>query len=434
MSARIIRRGLGWTLLASLLVGNLLIGSSLYSQEASSGERDDAYDSMALFTKALEQVRQHYVDGESTTYNDLIYGALRGMLQSLDPHSQFMDPDMYGDMKDDTSGHFGGLGIVISMRDGILTVVAPMEGTPGFDAGLLSGDRIIEIDGKSTEGISLQEAVRKLRGPPDTDVDIRILRPSTNEFEEMTITRAIITVESVKDASLLEDDIGYIRITQFNAPTADDLVSAIEDLKADGMEALILDLRSNPGGLLNAAVDVAQKFIPRGELIVYTKGRDENRQQRYVSRTRPKYPDLPLVVLVNEGSASASEIVAGALQDHRRAVVVGSKTFGKGSVQSVLPMGDGSALRLTTATYYTPSERRIQDNGIEPDIVVSISPDDWRKLLVNRARPENAEPLDGEEEFEEIVDVQLERALDLMKGLVIFDARRSGRLMTGQQR
>lgn len=424
MSARRIGRGIGWALLVGLLIGNLMIGSRLYSQETPPTARDDAYDSMALFTRAMEQIRQHYVDGERVSYNDLIYGALRGMLQSLDSHSQFLDPDMYRDMRDDTSGHFGGLGIVISMRDGILTVVAPMEGTPGFHAGLLSGDRILEIDGKSTEGLSLQEAVRKLRGPPDTDVEIRILRPKTNEFKEMTITRAIISVESVKDASMIDVGIGYVRVTQFNAPTADDLVKAIEDLKAEGMQALILDLRNNPGGLLNAAVDVAQQFIPRGQMIVYTKGRDERRQQRYVSRVRPKYPDFPMVVLVNEGSASASEIVAGALQDHRRAVLVGEKTFGKGSVQSVLPMDDGSALRLTTAKYYTPRERRIQDNGIEPDVVVPIPPDDWRKLLLRRARPENAEPMEGEEDWDDVVDVQLERAVDLMKGIMIFEAQR----------
>ncbi len=434
MSVRYIGRSLGWALLVVLLGGNLLIGSRLYSQEAVYSPQDDAYDSMALFTKAIEQIRQHYVDDEKVSYTDLIYGALKGMLQSLDSHSQFLDPDMYRDMKDDTSGHFGGLGIVISMRDGILTVVAPMEGTPGFHAGLLSGDRIIEIDEKSTEGLSLQEAVRKLRGPPDTDVKIRVLRPKTNEFKEMSITRAIITVESVKDASLLDDGIGYVRVTQFNAPTADDLVQAIEELEAQGMRGLILDFRNNPGGLLNAAVDVAQKFIPRGQLIVYTKGRDERRQQRYVSRVRPKFPDMPMVVLVNEGSASASEIVAGALQDHRRAVLVGEKTFGKGSVQSVLPMEDGSALRLTTAKYYTPSERRIQDNGIEPDVVVPISPDDWRKLLLKRSRPENAEPLEGEEDLDDVVDVQLQRAVDLLKGIMIFEAQRHPDRMMARHR
>lgn len=423
MTIRWVGRSLSWVFLVALLAGNLLVGARLYSEEASNEDRDSAFDHMTLFTTALEQIRRNYVDAEKTEYKDLMYGALRGMLQSLDSHSDFLNPDMFSDMRDDTSGHFGGLGIVISMRNNILTIVAPMEDTPGSRAGLLSGDHIVEIDGESTEGLSLQEAVRKLRGPPDTDVDIKIVRPRTSEIQEHTITRAIISVESVRDAKLIDDNIGYVRITQFNQPTANDLRRAVAELKDEGMEAMILDLRNNPGGLLSAARDVAQLFLRRGDLIVYTQGRDGRRGERYTARERNPFLGFPMVVLINEGSASASEIVAGALQDHSRAILVGEKTFGKGSVQSVLPLDDGSALRITTAQYYTPSERVIDERGIEPDIVVSIPPEEWRSILIRRSRPENAEiDLDDDEILEDAVDLQLERAVDVLKGIMIFEA------------
>lgn len=433
MSTRWIRNSFSWMLLVGLLAGNLLVGARLYSKETEVDDRESAYDHMALFTTAIEQIRRNYVDGDKTSYRDLIYGALRGMLQSLDSHSGFLDPDMFSDMRDDTSGQFGGLGIVISMRNNILTIVAPMEDTPGSRAGLLSGDHIVEIDGESTEGLSLQQAVRKLRGPPDTEVTIKVVRPRTSEIEEHTIVREIISVESVRDVRLIDDKIGYLRITQFNSPTGADLQAALDDLEEQGMRGLVLDLRNNPGGLLNAAIEVAQQFIPRGELIVYTKGRDGRRGQRYTARERRPRTDFPIVVLINEGSASASEIVAGALQDHRRAILIGEKSFGKGSVQSVLPLDDGSALRLTTAQYYTPSDRVIEDRGIEPDITVSISMDDWRRLLLKRSRPDNAdlEELDEEDDFEDLIDIQLERAVDVLKGIIIFEARNGGHTPVG---
>ena len=420
-----IGRGVGWVTLVALMVVNLMIGASLYSKEAlPKEERDAAYDHLSLFTTALEQIRRSYVDADKTEYRDLVYGALRGMLQSLDSHSAFLDPEMFDYMKDDTSGHFGGIGIVISMRNNILTVVAPMEDTPGSRAGLMSGDHIVEINGESTEGLALQEAVRTLRGPPGTDVTIKVVRPRTSEIKEHTITRAVVSVESVRDAKMLEDGIGYIRVTQFSNPTADDLRSALDDLKTEGMRGLILDLRNNPGGLLSAAVEVSQQFLRRGDLIVYTQGRDGRRGQRYTARQRNPLLELPMVVLINEGSASASEIVAGALQDHRRAVLIGEKTFGKGSVQSVLPLGDGSALRLTTAQYYTPSERVIDELGIEPDILVPVTPDELRKLIIMRTRPENTDPefdADLDLDLDNFVDTQLERALDVLKGIMIFE-------------
>ena len=431
MSIRRLSRGLGWLVFVLLLAGNLVVGARLYSQAPGQDERDTAYDKMVLFTKVLEQVREHYVDADRTAYKELIYGAMRGMLQSLDPHSQFLDPEMYTDMKDDTAGEFGGLGIVISVKDGVLTIVAPMEDTPGFKAGLLSGDKIVEIDGESTDGLTLSEAVKKLRGPPGTKVTIRVLRPKSQEIRTVEVVRALINVPSVKDAKILEDGIGYLRIVQFNEPTAKALEQAVEGLVRDGLKALVIDLRNNPGGLLTSAIEVSEKFLKRGDLIVYTQGRDGRAQQKFRAKGKTHYLDLPLVLLVNGGSASASEIMAGALQDHRRAILVGEKTFGKGSVQSVLPLDDGSAIRLTTAKYYTPSERVIHEHWIEPNIVVPMSPEDWRRLLIQRAQLGALEPAEEagaepEEEAGDVLDVQLERAVDVLKGVMIFEAQNHG--------
>jgi len=435
MSIKLLGRSLGWFILAALLTGNLMIGARLYSQEIAEKDRDDAYEKISLFTRVLEQVREHYVDEEKTSYENLIYSALRGMLQSLDPHSQFMDAESYEDMKDDTAGQFGGLGIVISIKDSVLTIIAPMEDTPGFRAGLLAGDKIIEIDGKSTEGLSLPDAVKKLRGAPGTKVAIKILRPKTQDIKVVEVERAEIKVASVKDAHIMEDGIAYLRITQFNEPTATALQEALDKLTAEGMKALVLDLRNNPGGLLSSAIEVSQKFVKRNDSIVSTQGRDESQHQVFKGKGRQHYLDFPMAILVNGGSASASEIVAGALQDHKRAILVGEKTFGKGSVQSVLPMEGGTALRLTTAKYYTPSKRMIHDRGIEPDIVVPMSPEDWRKIRLDHAKAENGGIDDdaaeeegdvqvtGDSSKDEVIDVQLQRAIDVLKGVMSFTAQ-----------
>ena len=423
MSLRVLGRSIGWLVVGLLLVGNLVMGARLNSEVVPKDDREDAYTRMTLFTRVLEQIRKNYVDEDKTEYEELIYSALRGMLEGLDTHSQFLDPEMYEDMRDDTAGHFGGLGIVISLKDGILTIIAPMEDTPGFRAGLMAGDKIIEIDGDSTEGVALTEAVKKLRGEPGTAVELKILRARTHEIKDVSITRAIISVSSVKDAHIVEDGIGYVRVTQFNEPTAKTLERDINGLLDKGMTALILDLRNNPGGLLTSAVEVSQKFLKRSEMIVYTQGRDEKQKQTFRARGRVRYTEFPMAILVNQGSASASEIVAGALQDQRRAILVGEKTFGKGSVQSVLPLDDGSAIRLTTAKYYTPSKKVIHERGIEPDIVVPVSPEDWRKLLIKRTRPEGALPEEGEEDLGDVVDVQLERAIDVLKGIMIFESK-----------
>ncbi|MCX7915596.1 MAG: S41 family peptidase, partial [Verrucomicrobiae bacterium] len=376
-----------------------------------------------LAAQVMELIRANHVDGDKVSYQRLTYDALKGMVSSLDPHSQFMEPEMYQDMQTETEGKFGGLGIVISMsKDNALTIVAPMEDTPGARAGLLPGDRIIKIDGRPTEKMTLQEAVKLLRGEPGTKVTISVFRPKAKDpgerLKDYTIERAEIRVESVKDVKMLTDNIGYIRITQFNQPTADEFRKALDKLEKQGMDALVIDLRNNPGGLLEAAIKVASEFVPRGELIVSTEGRDPRQTQRYYSVGGKRRPNYPIAVLINGGSASASEIVSGALQDTKRAVVVGETSFGKGSVQSVIKLSDGSALRLTTAKYYTPSHRVIHEHGVTPDILVPISEEVERKLMEQRARA-NLPPEEGEK-VEPVPDEQLDRAVDVLKGVKLF--------------
>jgi carboxyl-terminal processing protease len=414
--------GVGWALLAAALAVNFVSAARLHARE-SRGDREQAFEKMALFTKVIEQVREAYVETNKVAYTNLIYGALRGMLQSLDPHSQFLDPATYQDMKDDTSGQFGGLGIFVGMKDGVPTVIAPMEDTPGFRAGILPGDKILEIDGKTTEGLALDDVVKRMRGPPGTKVVLRLMRPKTQALRTVEVVRAEINVPSVKDAQLLEDGIGYVRLLSFSEHTAADLQKALDDLNKQGLRALVLDMRNNPGGLLSSAVEVSQKFLKKGDLIVSTIGRTERQLLVEKAGGRVHYLDFPMAILVNGGSASAAEIVSGALQDQHRAFLVGEKTFGKGSVQSVIPMDDGSALKLTTAKYYTPGKRVIHEHGIEPDIVVPMPPEDFRKLWLQRQRPKNSPPTDDAEAEARISDVQLDRAVDALKGVLVFGKR-----------
>ena len=415
----------------ALMIANLIVGAKLYNSEEALAERMQAFSQLELFTKVVEHVREYYVDGEKVDYDTLIIdGALNGMLESLDPHSQFMDKDMYDDMKEDTTGQFGGIGIVISVEDGILTVVAPMEGTPGFDVGIRTDDRIIEIDGASTEGLALSEAVNRLRGVPGSQVTMKVLRPENSDIMDFSITRSIINVPSVKDAHVNEEGIGYIRIISFDQRSADLLQKGLEDMIDQGMKSLVLDLRNNPGGLLTAAIEVSQKFLDKKDPVVFTQGRDFASRKTYRARGAHHYKDFPLVILINSGSASASEIVAGALQDHKRAILVGQRSFGKGSVQSVLPMDGGSAIRLTTARYYTPSERVIHKRGIMPDIVVDIDPVAWQRILQGRTRPYSGTG----EESQDVEDPQLDRAIDVLKGIMLFQARKQDQLKQMAQR
>jgi carboxyl-terminal processing protease len=405
-----------------LLVLNFGLAARIYSETAAKSEKENPYPQLELFTKVLETIRKDYVDKDKVGYKELTYGALRGMLGSLDPHSQFMEPEGYKDMKEDTEGKFGGVGIQIAMsKEGFVTVVTPIENTPSARAGILPGDRIIKIEGKPTDKMALPEVVRNLRGDPGTKVTFTVFRAKAknpgDRIKDYTVERAIIPVESVKDTKILQDGIGYVRIVQFNEPTAEEFEKALVKLEGQGMDALILDLRNNPGGLLESARKVASKFIAGGELIVSTEGRDPANKIVYRA-DRGKKRNIPVVLLTNNGSASGSEIVAGALQDLKRAVIVGETTFGKGSVQSVLPLPDGSAMRLTTAKYYTPSHKVIHEKGVTPDIIVPISAEDEANLMAQRARA--GLPDDPDNKVEKTADIQLDRAVDVLKGVKLF--------------
>ena len=380
-----------------------------------------AYDQMELLTQVMLHIRKNYV--EEKTYQEIMLGALHGMLSRLDPHSGFLEPEDYGDMQDDTSGKFSGIGIHIGIKGGGLTVIAPIEDTPGFRAGLQAGDRILAIDGQKTQAMSLREAMNKLRGPAGSTVTMTLGR--LDGEREVVIERAEIRIPSVKGTRILRDRIGYIRIVQFAEPTADALAAELKKLTDQGMEALVLDLRDNPGGLLNSAVGVAQLFLKPKDVIVTTRGRRDSYGEVINRSEGPvHYTDFPMAVLVNSGSASASEIVAGAMQDHNRAVLVGETTFGKGSVQSVIRLEpDGkSAIRLTTALYYTPSGRQIHEKGIEPDIRVPLTMEEWRKTVMHRAHIENPSLFTDQDkaEYKDVVDRPLERAIDLLQAVRIF--------------
>jgi carboxyl-terminal processing protease len=425
------KRRLIYGFLALALSVNLVIGTRIFLASAQAAEKDSAYPSLDVFSYVMEKVRKDYVDGQKVTYQDLVYGALKGMINTLDPHSEFMEPEKYKELQNDTQGAFGGLGIVVSMKDNFVTVVAPMDDSPGFKAGVLSGDRIIRIDGKSTEKMSLPDAVKTLRGEPGTEIRITVFRPSSSQVQEFALTRSVINIDMVKDINgkkefpLSENKIGYVRLVQFGEKTSDDLEAALRILRKEGMQALVLDLRWNPGGLLDQAVDVCEKFLPRGQLVVTTEGRNAaQNSSRYANGHGDELKGMPIVVLANLGSASASEIVTGCLQDVKRALVLGEKTFGKGSVQSILPLQDGSALRLTTAKYYTPSHKVIHEEGITPDILVPMTDEEDRDVQLRRS-PGGLESL-SEPDRDRVTnahDPQLERALDLLKAITVFTER-----------
>jgi carboxyl-terminal processing protease len=411
-------------LLACLLLG-LLPGVFAQKEQPEKSEEDNGYAQISIFAKALELIRQDYVDENKTSYHDLVNAAMKGMLSSLDPHSQFMDPDDFRDMQDDTRSRFNGLGIEVSMKNGLPTVITAMEDTPAAKAGILSGDQILRINGISTERMDLQDAINVLRGPAGAKLTLTLLRPSTKEIKEYTLQRAEIKVQSVKGARLLDPEltgpykIGYIRLVQFNEPTADELSKGLDELQKQGMQALVLDLRNNPGGLLNSAVDVCAQFLPPNTKVVSTQGRVASQQHDYsTSGAKKERPSFPMVVLINEGSASGAEIVAGALKDLHRAVLVGETTFGKGSVQNVMQLPDGSAVRFTTAKYYTPSKQVIQGNGVTPNIRVAMTAEQERSLFALR----NAGDMKPEDEKSVIKarDPQMLRAIDALKGVMIY--------------
>ncbi len=412
-----------WLCLSVLAIGALLV-SQVSLKQVRADEED--YEKLKIFTEVYEIVRKNYV--EEVEPKKLIYSAIRGMLRSLDPHSGFMPPEAYKEMKIDTKGEFGGLGIQIGIRKGVLTIIAPIEDTPAWRAGLKAGDKILKVDGEPTSEMTLLEAVNKMRGPKGTKVTLTIMREGWEEPRDFTITRDIIRIKSVK-YKVVDEGIGYVKITQFQEKTAVELESALRELDKEGVDSLILDLRNNPGGLLISAVEVAEQFLPPERLVVYIKDRSGKKQEYYTRGRRPRY-DWPMVVLVNNGSASASEIVAGALKDWDRAVLIGTKTFGKGSVQSVIPLSDGSGLRLTTAKYYTPKGVSIHATGIEPDIEVKLPVKEGKGHPVIREEDlEKKGTIEKKErelvpiEIKEEEDTQLQRAIDLLKSWRVFRQR-----------
>jgi carboxyl-terminal processing protease len=390
-------------------------------------DNEELYKELELFEQALSLVRSDYV--ETPESKQLIYGALKGMLATLDPYSQFLDPDSYNELKVETEGEFGGLGVEITIKDDLLTIISPIDDTPAYRAGLQAGDRVVKIDGQITRGITLLEAVKKLRGKPGTDVALTILREGENELKDVTITRAIIKFQSVREAKILEDHIGYIRLSDFRENTPKDLSAAIAQLKADGVDGLVLDLRNNPGGLLDVAVSVAEQFLDRRQIIVTTKGRLRNQNLEFRSSSDGSLNGIPMVVLINEGSASASEIVAGAIQDHHRGVVMGMKSHGKGSVQTVFPLKDGSALRLTTSKWFTPAGRPIHGQGITPDVEVPFErPAESKEKSAEEAAEEVFDRVEANDPSAEpsgkpSLDNQLARAVDLLKGIKVLESR-----------
>ena len=365
LAGKTIKAGFSRLMVLIMLVG--LPAQVLYAEESIEEPKPDTYNKLKVFSEILSLVESDYV--ESVESDTIINGAIRGMVKALDPHTSYLPPASYKEMQVETTGKFGGLGIEISIRDGVLTVVSPIEETPAFKVGIKAGDKIIKIEEESTLDMTLQDAVSRLRGETGSPVTITIFRESFKAPKEFTIVRAIIKVRSVVH-KLYKKDIGYIKIRSFSKNTSVDLDKALAELEKKEISKLILDLRNNPGGLLNQAVEVTDRFLNRENLIVYTKGRSDEQNMRFTSHDKVAGVSYPLIVLVNSGSASASEIVAGALQDLNRAIILGTPTFGKGSVQTIIPLSDGSALRLTTARYYTPSGRVIQENGIEPDIII----------------------------------------------------------------
>lgn len=432
-----------------LIVLGIGIGVFLSAQwvpNVSAVGRQD-YESLEAFSNILSIVKKNYVEDVET--KNLVNGAINGMLSSLDPHSAYLTPDLYKDLQSDTQGRFGGLGIEITVKGGILTVVSPIEDTPAFKAGIKPGDQIFKIEDEFTKDMSLVDAVKKMRGLKGTKINLTIRREGAADLIDVSMIRDVIRVQSVKSRTL-EPGYGYVRLAQFQERSDRDVQRALEKLAAEkgGIKGLVLDLRNNPGGLLNQAVRVSDLFLDSG-LIVYTDGRIESQKQKFFAHKEGTWMDFPLVVLVNGGSASASEIVAGALQDHQRAVVLGTKTFGKGSVQTILPLDDNSALRLTTARYFTPKGRSIQATGIVPDIVIENvvlqdgKPDDRKRPSLreenlpghlNNPQQNSAkeqEQIDREQEKQipssgptgdETIDndQQLKRALDLLKSWDVF--------------
>lgn len=440
-----------FAVVAAVLIMFIGISSQRFCSAESKGSD---YESIELFTDVMAIVKKSYVEEVDT--KKLIYGAINGMLTSLDPHSSFMPPDSYKEMKIDTKGTFGGLGIEITIKDGFLTVISPIEDTPAFKAGIKPGDQILKIDDKFTKDINVNDAVKKMRGLKGTSVTLTIMRDGFDRPKEFPLVRDIIQVKSVR-SRLMDGGYGYVRIAQFQEKTDEDLSKALKTMNEQNkgvLKGLVLDMRNDPGGLLDQAVRVSDHFVPEGKMIVYTEGREKDSKMQFTAKKGSKEPNYPIVVLINGGSASASEIVAGALQDHKRAIVMGTQSFGKGSVQTIIPLSDDSGLRLTTARYFTPKGRSIQAKGITPDIVVErvelpkesagkkdslhIREKDLENHFESEVKPvsadekkddkkeENSDKLSQKPEDNLKNDYQVLRALDLLKGWELIKSMGAG--------
>lgn len=399
---------------------------------------EEVYADLETFADSLAIIENHYVD--PVTPRKLVYGAMNGMLASLDPYSQFLEPAAHDEIRQETEGRFGGIGVEISVRDGVLSVVTALDDTPAYKAGLQPDDKIVKINGASTRDLLLDEAVKMLRGEPGTVVSLSVLREGDARVLDLELKRAVIKVQSVKRAGMIDGQVGYIRISEFQENTPEDFKRALNDLEKKGLEGLILDLRNNPGGLFPEAVKLAELFVPEDQLIVSTKGRTADQNADFISSGSAAAKPYPVAVLVNRGTASASEIVAGALQDHGLAILVGTRTFGKGSVQTVIPMKDGSAVRMTTSRYHTPSGRMIHGEGIGPDIEVVYEPipapqdepavqsdpqvrdmfDQVEQVVDARKKP--AEPVTLQTIRER--DNQVRRAIDILKAIRIHGTQK----------
>jgi carboxyl-terminal processing protease len=422
-----------WILILVLAVTSAFAAKIVANKEHPQHNSETRYEELGLFTSVLNKVQKDYVEPVST--KKLIYGALKGMISSLDPHSGFMTPNEYSDLQVSTQGQFGGVGMTITLKDGILTVISPIEDTPAAKAGIEPGDKIIMIDGKPTHDLTLEQDLNMIRGPSGTKVKVTIIREGLKQPKIFELTREIIKIKSVK-YDVIDGHYGYIRIIQFQETTNSELQKALDELHkktGNDLEGVVLDLRNNPGGLLNQAVDVASHFIKSG-LIVYTKGRLPDQQLKFTASGKNVEPDYPIVTLINGGTASASEIVAGALQDHKRAITVGTPSFGKGSVQTIIPLEDGSALRLTTALYYTPNGRSIQAEGIQPDITMHeekvVEEGSQNIFGVKEKDLEGHFPAQNKVSKEKITetkkaenllgDSEIKRALDILKGIHLY--------------
>ncbi len=398
---------------------------------------EDIYDDLEIFATTLTIVDSHYVD--ETVPKKLIYGALKGLLASLDPYSQFLTPDSHKEIQIETEGKFGGIGVEISVKDDVLTVISPISRTPAAKAGLKPGDRIAKIDSVSTRGMSLDSCVKLLRGKPGSIVNLTIVREEEGRMLEISITRDIVKVESLEYATFISKGIGYIRISEFQEQTPADFEKELINLEQGGLQGLIIDLRNNPGGLFPEAIKVAELFVPQGQLIVSTRGRLIDQNAEFISKGPIEKKAYPIIILINKGSASASEVMAGALQDHQLAVILGEQSFGKGSVQTVVPMRDGSALRLTTSKYYTPNGTAIHGIGLVPDVVVkyqNLSEIEANKQQVNKSKPvqdffKKFDAAESDEfpdkELMELIaaDNQVQRAMDLIQGLKVYSTKSS---------